>query len=610
MKLLATYNLIALAVITIAGCGGNTPANPVAKIEKVSSKDPFKNNIVPSQNFTVNPKQDNVIQGAKGTVVVLPKGCFINVNGEVVEGDVTIELAEALTMDDMVTSNLTTTADGKMLETGGMLYISATANGEQLSINKNNPLYIEVPTTKKKPGMMLYQGVRDTLGNMNWKNPKKIDNYLVTVSIDKLDFLPEGFANEVEMGMPFRKYKKATEKLTDSLYYSLSGISDIEWLNWLIGGFETTNEPLLNEVKTKDPDSIKTNNSSHHGEEHGSSHVDSSNYSCGIDPATIKTLKSPQYKNTLITTREFEARLKVLFKTCRTGIVELYINNLDKNMYEIDSLAAIRLKGSGYEQEFINFKNLRQGKVKNGDKRAELLKGFYEKKLLEVKTKLDAAKDKYVESLKKATADFEVVKKEYSELLVKRESYRMETYGFTLTDQGWLNIDVGTDEKSWAPQNLEIIAEGGKGFDRTYTYVIFTSINSLVRLNTADNETFYTGKADDKYMNMPKKQKAIAIVVAYKNEQLYFTVKEFETTTSSRLTIKPVQAKPADLKKALQPYQGYLTENKIDEDLKYMDKFYKEQQRVKKLQKENKFMLKLYDLAYPCCGGEEGHMAK
>ena len=49
----------------------------------------------------------------------------------------------------------------------------------------------------------------------------------------------------------------------------------------------------------------------------------------GINPAIIQVIKSDKYQNTLIATKDFEARLKVIFKTCNDKVLELYINNLN-----------------------------------------------------------------------------------------------------------------------------------------------------------------------------------------------------------------------------------------------------------------------------------------
>jgi len=71
----------------------------------------------------------------------------------------------------------------------------------------------------------------------------------------------------------------------------------------------------------------------------------------------------------------------------------------------------------------------------------------------------------------------------------------METYGFKLTQTGWINIDNGSEPKSWTNQKLEVNINNAKQFDKVYTYVVYPSINSLFRLNTTDNEHFYVGNS-------------------------------------------------------------------------------------------------------------------
>ncbi len=157
-----------------------------------------------SQFKVINANTDNVIEGKNGTIIVCPKNCFVNANGTVINDNVKIELKEAFTLSDMLLENLSTTSNGNLLETDGMIYFNPTANGEQLFINKNIPIHIEIPTKKKLSGMMAYEGIKDASGKINWINPKKLDTYLQTVDFSLLDFLPKGFATEVEKIYPIK----------------------------------------------------------------------------------------------------------------------------------------------------------------------------------------------------------------------------------------------------------------------------------------------------------------------------------------------------------------------------------------------------------------------
>jgi hypothetical protein len=593
------FFFIALISVILYQCNNST----ITKTFKLYPNDPFKNTIVPSQTFDIDSKIDNVIEGKNGTIIVCPKGCFMNAKGKIVEDNVKIELSEALLLEDMLLSNLTTTSNGKQLETDGMIYFNATANGEQLSINKENPIHIEIPTAEKKAGMMAYKGVRDDKGNMNWIEPKELDKFLITVDIHSLDFLPQGFQTEVDKGMPYKNYKIATQGLTDSLYYQLS-VTD---RNALIQGFVPTNYNESYYNKEKQIVNGKYTSNSYLVNQNDDAVTDSfiSNLNFGIDPAIIKVIKSDQFQNTFIATKEFESRLKIIFKTCNNEVLNTYINNLNKNLYEVDSLAAITLGENQYQQDFINFSQQRLTKVKQADKYADLLKGYYKKQLSKVKSELEKGQEKLRKELNEKNKEAQKVADDYKKLLWKREKYRMETYGFNWSETGWINIDNGTLPKDWNEQPLEITVSNGKQFDRVYTYIVYTSIKSLYRLNTNDNIQFYVGNDEKKQMLMPKKEIGVAIAIGYKDEKPSLSVKEFETGSEPKFSLTLSPSSLDKVKEAIRPYEKNTKENMISIDLAFMAKFYKEEMRQKELKKENEFIMQLWEIAFPCFETEQ-----
>ncbi len=598
-----TFSRIILATLlslTLFQCKNNSIPDTV----KLLPDDPFKNTIVPSQLFEIDSKQDNVVEGENGTVLVFPRGCFLNSSGEIVDEKVNIELSEALSLEDMLISNLTTTSDGKLLETDGMIYFNATANGEQLLINKDNPVHIEIPTSEKKQGMMAYKGIRDEKGNMNWIEPIELDNYINTVDINSLDFLPEGFQMEVDKGMPYKGYKIATQVLTDSLYYQLSVTDGRELLQGIIS--TNYNEPFYNK-NSKVVDGKYTDDSLLVGSSDTLAKDSTSSKSvCGIDPAIIKVIKSEKYQNTLIATKEFEERLKVIFRTCDNSVLEIYIKNLDKNLYELDSMAAIFCDAQKYYECYHAFDAFAQQhltKVRQADKYAELLKGYYDKELLKVKSDLEEQQENVMKALNEKNEEVQKVADDYKKLLFKREKYRMETYGFNWTETGWVNIDIGVAEKDWGKQPLEIVVDNGNQFDRVYTYVVYISIKSLYRLNTTDNVQFYAGNDQDKEMLMPKKEIAVAVAIGYKYEVPSLAVKEFDTGSGVKFSVSLSPSSLEQVKEAIKPYENLRKEeeNKISTDLEFMAKFYKEEERQKELKKESEFLFRLWQYAFPCC---------
>ncbi|MDB5256181.1 MAG: cytochrome c, mono- and diheme variant family [Chitinophagaceae bacterium] len=594
--------LLAFIVSTSMRCD-NASLN---KTVKNHPSDPFTKTMTASQLFTIDAKQDNVVEGENGTTITCPKGCFKNAKGEIVEDNVQIELSEALSIEEMILSNLTTTADGKLLETDGMIYFNVTANGEQLTINKDNPIHLEIPTFKKKPGMMAYEGVRDSLGNMNWIAPQALDNFLKIVPIDSLDFLPEGFQNAVDAGMPYKGYAKSTKKLTASLYYSLSTYDGNDKKYYKEKSIPI-NEPYYNtqaQVRNKKytSDSYDVEKSDSVSENEHEDNLPKKN--CGIDPAIIKVIHSAKYQKTLIATKEFEARLKVIFKTCSNELLEIYTRNLDKNLYELDSMAAAfceEHKLYVYGHDFLNFAKLKQTKVKEADKYSALLNAHYEKNLAKVKQELERDKAKLLKVLENKNKEAEKIVEDYKKLLWKREKHRMETYGLDWTKTGWVNIDTGPVEKDFGPAKLEVKVENGETMDRVYTYVIYESIKSLYRLNTSNNKDFYAGNSETKEMLMPKEKVVFIISIGYKNEIPYIGMHSFTSSTENFASIILSPTTPEELKVTLSKFQRYSKENTIARDLVYMEKFYKEELRQKVLKAEQEFIKSLYDVAFPCC---------
>ncbi len=590
-------SLALLAFVSLIMLFGSCTFDKETSTIKFASTDPFKETITPSQTFTIVGKDDNVVEGKNGTLIVIPAGSFKDADGNTVNEKIEIELTEALSLEDMILSNLTTTSDGHLLQTDGMLYLNATMGGKQLHIDVNNPIYIEIPTEKKIPGMMAYKGVRDENGDMNWIEPKALEQYLVTVDMDLLNFLPNGFADSVQSGLPFRKHKTSSKNLVDSLYYSLAfgELPEIVPQNEL-------NEPFYN-PKKQVVDGKYTDASYDYGQTPDTTEQAAADTTmpCGINPASVKVINSDKYQNTLIATREFETRLQTIFKTCRTDILEMYINSLEKNMWELDSMAMVRMRGDELSSSFEAFYKQKLTNVENSKVYASLLQGYYQRKLKEVENQLETARAKVEKELKQKNEVGAKVSTEYKELLFKRETYRMEHYGFEWSSTGWINIDKENTIKVdwWEP--LEVTVDNATVCDRIYTYVVFKSMKSIYRLNTDNNQLFYVGNSVDRKMIMPKDEDAVVMCIGYAGETPYFGSEKIVCGKDTVLNITIKEASLNKIKRKLRKYDDYDQENRIDVDLQYMAFFAKEKKRQEKLREEAQFIKKLVDVAFPCC---------
>ncbi|HXC03765.1 MAG TPA: hypothetical protein VNZ86_03385, partial [Bacteroidia bacterium] len=306
---------------------------------------------LPSTVFQINGAKDTVIESPNGIILAIPAGTFVDENNTPYSGAVNLDLKEALDPASILKAGLSTKSGDQQLETGGMFSLNAHGGDKQLKIASGKNITAQVPANDAKPGMQLYDGKRKADGTIDWVNPKPLEHFLVPVDILSLNFYPPNYLDTLG-GMG---YNRKDKKFTDSLYYSFeaefSGI-----------GYDVEDNKLY------ESDTIKHNSLSEilwQGES-----------GKGIHPSKIKAIWDKKFQNTLLSTREFEERIPAIHRSCSNQILDLYVSNLGKNLWEIDSMAAQLT----HSEDFANFASRKDGKVKIGEKTMQLIQAYYEKK--------------------------------------------------------------------------------------------------------------------------------------------------------------------------------------------------------------------------------------
>jgi hypothetical protein len=124
-----------------------------------------------TQRFAVQASSGGFIQGTKGVQVFIAPNAFKDQNGQVVTGEVTVELVEAVDVSDMLWLNKQTVGmdNGvpKPLVSGGQFYLNATQAGQQLALVPGST-NISVPANNPDPSMELFSGTVDADGVILW----------------------------------------------------------------------------------------------------------------------------------------------------------------------------------------------------------------------------------------------------------------------------------------------------------------------------------------------------------------------------------------------------------------------------------------------------------
>jgi len=119
----------------------------------------------PSQFFMIDPKRDTLITGNEGTKLHFPIGCLLT------KSKAMVELKEYYAMADYVKYGLPTISNGKLIETGGVIYLNvkeATGSKKPVNINPNKGIGAEFTLGKKKTDMKVF--IKDpSSSDMNWE---------------------------------------------------------------------------------------------------------------------------------------------------------------------------------------------------------------------------------------------------------------------------------------------------------------------------------------------------------------------------------------------------------------------------------------------------------
>ncbi len=122
----------------------------------------------PTQIFTITSYKVDTIEAKNGTRLIIQPNIFVFNDGQDVKEPIQIELTEVFDKSDMILNGVGTLSDGRLLESFGMIYLSATSEGKELKLKENSSIAVSIPNRRKGDAGELFYGVR-TDSVVNWK---------------------------------------------------------------------------------------------------------------------------------------------------------------------------------------------------------------------------------------------------------------------------------------------------------------------------------------------------------------------------------------------------------------------------------------------------------
>ncbi len=135
----------------------------------VQSKSIFSKIKPGPQAFMLDPQSSSSILCKQGTRLKFEPGIFVYEDTQQpVQEKVKLSVTEYVTNADIIFAQLQTMSGKDMLETGGMLYIEASANGRKCNIKEGENYRIEIPAVQNAEGMQTFYGLTADNGNVDW----------------------------------------------------------------------------------------------------------------------------------------------------------------------------------------------------------------------------------------------------------------------------------------------------------------------------------------------------------------------------------------------------------------------------------------------------------
>lgn len=356
-----------------------------------------------------------------------------------------------------------------------------------------------------------------------------------------------------------------------------------------------------------------------------------------IAPSRIKAIWDRQFNHTILATKAFEERLKVIFKTCNPRVLKLYINNLDHDLYELDSVAATLTAGE-VQSRFKTFAKRRDGGVEISDAQSLKLQAYFEEKqatyakaLHETMQKLYEKENRQVqESSEKRNQHMQEQFKRnsetyYEELQInldeayrqigkKRSSVPPDNYASAnITQTGWNNLDRYVMESTanrttldytdpengkkavinYEPVSVSIANSGD--YDRIVCYMIPDKLSSF-QLMKQEGALFKE--------NLNELMNYSIVTVGFKGSKTFFhEIKNAKARTYS-VTLAAIDTKALDAK--LNSAFPLNQQRDLLKDIAYQQFDLSENKRQEKIRQREEIRARLYPVVFPCFLSEMG----
>lgn len=344
-----------------------------------------------------------------------------------------------------------------------------------------------------------------------------------------------------------------------------------------------------------------------------------------IPPSKVLAIWNPKFNATILATRDFEKRMKSIHKTCSEKVFNVYANQLNKPLWELDKQVA----KMGYP-EFNEFAKERVGAIQLSNPHTNNLRHFYESAI----SKLREKDKKAINKAKKVTMAWdsemrkartkETTRSQQRETKALSEEYDLNlknvykqlgyAVGFKITHGGGTvyNIDKYVMDATVARESTVITdpttgkkatityndfsakIENGKQYGKLYLYLFPKEINSFQRIDAKNGVFDYPLNNDISY--------DMAFIGI--NEDGYYILEKRKVNKGNLGSLSLEKVSENEFNNRIEALNKQRNDSKkrtkINDELEWLFKEQKDYEVQTQRRKQEAFRRELEPIVYPC----------
>ena len=163
-KIILVVSVLIIVFLSIRNCSCNptkTDEKPIVSSNNyLLTNPPLQELDIPYQKFEIDPSKPNVLYSKMGAKINIPSDAFLDKDGNVIKGKVEVSFREFYNPLDFylagIPMNYNDNGVDKVLESGGMVELTAKSNKAELFVNPSSKIKVDLFSWTKSKDFNLY----------------------------------------------------------------------------------------------------------------------------------------------------------------------------------------------------------------------------------------------------------------------------------------------------------------------------------------------------------------------------------------------------------------------------------------------------------------------